>query len=70
MIHNVFEFGETEIKEIMTPRIHVESIPDDCSYQELIGNFINVVNFHVTQCIVNHLTKLWEFLNVKDLLFL
>lgn len=23
MIHNVFEFGETEIKEIMTPRIHV-----------------------------------------------
>ena len=31
MIHNVFEFGETEIKEIMTPRIHVESIPDDCS---------------------------------------
>lgn len=37
MIHNVFEFGETEIKEIMTPRIHVESIPDDCSYQELIN---------------------------------
>ena len=36
MIHNVFEFGETEIKEIMTPRINVDSIPDDCSYQELM----------------------------------
>ena len=32
MIHNVFEFGETEIKEIMTPRINVDSILDDCSY--------------------------------------
>ena len=37
MIHNVFEFGETEIKEIMTPRIHVESLPDDCTYDELMN---------------------------------
>lgn len=39
MIHNVFEFGDTEIKEIMTPRIHVESISDDTTYDEIITTF-------------------------------
>lgn len=39
MIHNVFEFGETEIKEIMTPRIHVVSVPDDVTYNELMKTF-------------------------------
>ena len=39
MIHNVFEFGDTEIKEVMTPRIHVESISSDTTYDEVIGAF-------------------------------
>ena len=39
MIHNVFEFGDTEIKEIMTPRIHVEQVSDDISYNELMDVF-------------------------------
>lgn len=39
MIHNVFEFGETEIKEIMTPRIHVVSVADDVSYNDLMKAF-------------------------------
>ena len=39
MIHNVFEFGDTEIKEIMTPRIHVVSVPDDVSYNDLMKSF-------------------------------
>lgn len=39
MIHNVFEFGETEIKEIMTPRIHVVSVADDVSYNDLMKIF-------------------------------
>lgn len=39
MIHNVFEFGETEIKEIMTPRIHVVSVPEDVTYNELMEIF-------------------------------
>ena len=39
MIHNVFEFGETEIKEIMTPRIHVASVSDDVTYNELMKEF-------------------------------
>ena len=39
MIHNVFEFGDTEIKEVMTPRIHVESISSDTTYDEVIAAF-------------------------------
>ena len=39
MIHNVFEFGDTEIKEIMTPRIHVVSVQDDITYSELMKTF-------------------------------
>ncbi len=39
MVHNVFEFGDTEIKEIMTPRIHVVSVSDDISYNELMKIF-------------------------------
>ena len=39
MIHNVFEFGDTEIKEIMTPRIHVVSVADDISYDDLMKAF-------------------------------
>jgi putative hemolysin len=36
MLHNVFEFSDTEIKEIMTPRIHVADIDDDITYHELV----------------------------------
>lgn len=39
MIHNVFEFGETENKEIMTPRIHVVSVADDVTYNDFEENF-------------------------------
>ena len=39
MIHNVFEFGETEIREIMTPRIHVVSVAEDVTYDELMKVF-------------------------------
>lgn len=36
MIHNVFDFGDTEIREIMTPRINVVSLDDDCTYDEFL----------------------------------
>ena len=57
MIHNVFEFGETEIKEIMTPRIHVESLPEDCTYDELM-NFIMMHNIQDIQFMMSLLMKL------------
>ena len=68
MIHNVFEFGETEIKEVMTPRIHVVSISDDVTYDELLEIYkeqrfsrIPVHNSEDNDDIIG-------VLNVKDLL--
>ncbi len=36
MIHNVFEFGDGEVREIMTPRVNVVSIPINASFDELL----------------------------------
>lgn len=68
MIHNVFEFGETEIKEIMTPRINVDSIPDDCSYQELMEIYKRV-QFSRYPVHSESFDEIVGVLNVKDLLF-
>ena len=68
MIHNVFEFGETEIKEIMTPRINVDSIPDDCSYQELMGIYKRG-QFSRYPVHSESFDEIVGVLNVKDLLF-
>ena len=68
MIHNVFVFGDTEIKEVMTPRIHVVSISDDVTYDELLEIYkeqrfsrIPVHNSEDNDDIIG-------VLNVKDLL--
>lgn len=39
MIHNVFEFNDTEVREIMTPRVKVDSLDENISYHELIKKF-------------------------------
>lgn len=68
MIHNVFEFGETEIKEIMTPRIHVASLSDDCTYDELMKIY---QDDHFSRYPVHSesFDEVIGVLNVKDLLF-
>ena len=68
MIHNVFEFGETEIKEIMTPRINVDSVPDDCSYQELMEIYKRG-QFSRYPVHSESFDEIVGVLNVKDLLF-
>ncbi|MFR1295159.1 MAG: CNNM domain-containing protein [Coprobacillus cateniformis] len=68
MIHNVFEFGETEIKEIMTPRIHVASVADDVSYDEFNETFKEQSIFKNTCSFMIHMMKLLVFLHIKDLL--
>ena len=68
MIHNVFEFGETEIKEIMTPRIHVESLPDDCSYNELMEIY-QKGQYSRYPVHSESFDEIIGVLNVKDLLF-
>jgi len=39
MLHNVFEFGDTDIEAIMTPRINVETIGLDDTYDEMRETF-------------------------------
>ena len=39
MLHNVFEFGDGELREIMTPRIHVETAASDAGYSEITEVF-------------------------------
>lgn len=69
MIHNVFEFGETEIKEIMTPRIHVESLPDDCAYDELM-NVYHDAQYSRYPIHDESFDEIIGVLNMKDLLFI
>lgn len=68
MIHNVFEFGETAIKEIMTPRIHVESLADDCSYEDLMEIYQRE-QFSRYPVHSESFDEIVGVLNVKDLLF-
>ena len=69
MINNVFEFGETEIKEIMTPRIHVESLPDDCTYDELM-NVYHDAQYSRYPIHDESFDEIIGVLNMKDLLFI
>jgi putative hemolysin len=39
MIHNVFEFGETRVTDIMTPRTYMVAIEKNASYEKVIDVF-------------------------------
>ena len=39
MIHNVFDFGDAEAKEVMVPRIDMTFVHVDATYDELISIF-------------------------------
>ena len=69
MIHNVFEFGDGDVREIMTPRIHVVSIDLDAEY----GDVKAVFEEHAYSRIP--ITKpgtdeIVGILNIKDIAFL
>ncbi|MFV0395628.1 MAG: hemolysin family protein [Coprobacillaceae bacterium] len=68
MLHNIFEFAETEIKEIMTPRIHVESVADDCTYAELMEVY-QQSRYSRYPIHSESFDEIIGVLNVKDLLF-
>lgn len=67
MIHNVFEFGETEIREIMTPRIHVVSVPEDVTYEELMKLF-RETQFSRIPIHSESFDDIVGMLNIKDLM--
>ncbi len=40
MIHSVFEFGDTEVKEVMRPRIDIFCIPVDAGVREVLDSVV------------------------------
>ena len=69
MIHNVFEFGDTEIREIMTPRINVISVAEDVTYDELIETY-KKEQFSRILVHSQSFDEILGVLNMKDLLFI
>lgn len=68
MIHNVFEFGDREIREIMTPRIHVDSISDEATYEELMSLY-QEGQYSRYPVHSESFDEIIGVLNIKDLLF-
>ena len=69
MIHNGIEFGETEIKEIRTPRTQVESLPEDCTYDELMLVYHDA-QYSRYPIHDESFDEIIGVLNMKDLLFI
>ena len=68
MIHNVFAFSDTEIREIMTPRINVVSVGDDVTYEELMETY-KKEQFSRLLVHSQSYDEVIGVLNMKDLLF-
>jgi len=68
MIHNVFEFGDGEVREVMTPRIHVVSIDLDADYDTVRAVFKEHAHTRmpVTKPGADEIVGL---LNIKDIAF-
>jgi putative hemolysin len=68
MLHNVFEFGDGEIREIMTPRIHVVSVNLDDSFDVVYETFKenNYSRMPVTKPGTDDIAGV---LNIKDIAF-
>ena len=45
MIHNVFDFGDAEAKEVMVPRIDMTFVHVDSTYDDLISSHSAIIVF-------------------------
>jgi putative hemolysin len=68
MIHNVFEFGDGEIREIMTPRIHVVSVGLDDSFGDVHATF-KENNYSRMPVTLPGTDEIVGVLNIKDVAF-
>ena len=69
MIHNVFEFGDGEVREIMTPRIHVVSVDLDADYETVKSLFEE--NTYTRMPVTKPGTdEIVGILNIKDIAFI
>ena len=67
MINNMFDFGDSQAKEIMIPRIDMTFIKSDCSYDGLMAVFkeSKFTRFPVYEETTDNVTGI---VNIKDLL--
>ena len=69
MIHNVFDFGDSEAKEVMIPRIDMTFVHADSTYEELIQVFreYKFTRLPVYEDTTDHVIGI---INIKDLLLM
>ncbi len=67
MIHNLFDFGDSEAKEIMVPRIDMTFVSVDASYEEIISIF-REDKFTRLPVYEDSTDNIIGILNMKDLL--
>ncbi|MBO5617477.1 MAG: HlyC/CorC family transporter [Pseudobutyrivibrio sp.] len=67
MIQNIFEFSDTDAKDIMTHRKSIVAINGDCTLREAI-NFINENNMSRYPVYIDELDNIIGILHIKDIL--
>lgn len=68
MIYNVFDFGDTQAKDIMVPRVDMVSVDVNASYQEVLRIF-KEEKFTRLPVYEESVDNVIGVLNIKDLLF-
>ncbi len=68
MIYNVFEFGDSQAKDVMTPRTNMVAVSIDSTYDELVEVF-KEENFSRTPVYEEDIDDIIGILHVKDLIY-
>lgn len=68
MIYNVFEFGDSQAKDVMTPRTNMVAVSVNSTYDELVAVF-KEENFSRTPVYDEDIDDIIGILHVKDLIF-
>lgn len=68
MIHNVFEFGDSDAKDIMTPRTDMVALPDTATYSEAMAVF-REERFSRVPVYKNDIDHIVGVLHFKDFIF-
>ncbi len=68
MIYNVFEFGDSQAKDVMTPRTNMVAVSIESTYDELVAVF-KEENFSRTPVYDDDIDDIIGILHVKDLIF-
>ena len=67
MIYNVFEFGDSQAKDVMTPRTNMEAVSMHSTYDELV-EFFKVENFSRIPVYDEDIDDIIGIMHVKDLI--